>query len=215
MLRRSLKSGVIILVGAAAFVLPSRLAAQGTFEGVITVTVASNGERGQHTLSIKGPMWRADMEVDGERNSLIRDQGGRLISLIDTERIYVVLWSGEMDVGDALQFTELGRRETVAGYECRYYRVRDSNGVMDGNEVCVTTALGFVGFSPAGPLSAANEQGIRRQFSDGFLILKSLDSRGNVGYEISKIERKSLNDDLFVPPSGYQEVKLPGIGGPR
>jgi hypothetical protein len=188
-------------------------AAQNGFEGVITATATSDGERTESVMRVKDSRWRLEMEMDGERGAIIRDRNGRMMSLIESTRQYMYLPELEGE-DDPMQFTATGQSETVAGHQCRYYRIRDPNGVQDGDEVCVTTELGFVGFGPSGPFGAADERTLRQQFRDGFLILKSRDPRGAVEYEVTRIERTSVSDAMFAPPPGYTELQRPGLGIP-
>jgi hypothetical protein len=189
--------------GAAATV-------QGDFEGVIHVTTFDEGESTQGVLRIKGSRWRFETEMDGERAAIVSNRDGRVFSIIDSERQYA--WfptvAGE---DEPMQFEATGESETVAGYECRYYQVRDPNEVQDGDHVCVTTALGFVGISPTGA-ARIDDAAIRQQFRDGFMILKSRDAQGAVEYEVTRIERNAVPDDMFEPPAGYTELGGPGTG---
>jgi hypothetical protein len=86
--------------------------------------------------------------------------------------------------------------------------------VQDGDEVCITTTLGFVGIGPSGPFQAADDAALRQQFGSGFLILKSPDTGDGVAYEVTRIERTAVSDDRFTPPAGYTEFRQPGVGAP-
>jgi len=213
---KSTEFGLVpILASLFLSLAPAGLAAQGSFEGVVTMVATSDDERHEHTVSIKGSMWRTDTNIGGERNAIIRTGDGRFITVSEAERMYMVIQIPPLDESDALEFVSLGRRETVAGHVCEYYQIRDPVGELDGDEVCITTALGFVGFGPSGLLGDTNEQAIRKQFRDGFMILKGTSERGATKYEVTRIERKSLSDSLFAPPEGFQEIRMPGFGRPR
>lgn len=103
----------------------------------------------------------------------------------------------------------------MAGHDCRYYRLRDPNGVQDGDQVCVTTAFGFAGMGPGAAGARLDDMALRQQFRDGFMILKSRDAQGQVEYEVTAIERTAVADDMFEPPAGYAELGglRPGDGG--
>jgi hypothetical protein len=178
----------------------------GDFEGVITMLSTSGGARDEMVLRIKGARWRMEMEMDGDRGAMIRDENGRLISVMDDTRQYAFLPQIPDEEGDALTFVPLGRSETIAGYRCDHYRVADPSGIQDGDTVCVTTELGWVGFGPGGPLGAADERAMRAQFGDGFLILRSVDGQGDGESVVTRVERTAVDDALFAPPAGYTEV---------
>jgi hypothetical protein len=166
----------------------------------------SGGARDEMVLRVKGARWRVEMEMDGDRGAMIRDENGRLISVMDDTRQYAFLPQIPDEEEDALTFVPLGRSETIAGYRCDHYRVVDPSGIQDGDAVCVTTELGWVGFGPGGPLGAADERATRAQFGDGFLILRSVDGQGDGESVVTRVERTAVNDALFAPPAGYTEV---------
>jgi hypothetical protein len=189
-------------------------ATQGDFEGVIHVATFDEGESTPGMLRIKGTRWRFETEMEGERAAIVRGSDGRVFSVSDSERQYA--WFPDVGGEDEpLQFEATGESETVAGYECRYYRLRDPNGLQDGDEVCVTTALGFAGMGPGAAGAQLDDAALRQQFRDGFMILKSRDAQGVLEYEVTRIERTAVADDMFEPPAGYRELGglPPGSGG--
>jgi hypothetical protein len=189
-------------------------ATQGDFEGVIHVATFDEGESTPGVLRIKGTRWRFETEMEGERAAIVRGSDGRVFSVSDSERQYA--WFPDVAGEDEpLQFEATGESETVAGYECRYYRLRDPNGLQDGDQACVTTALGFAGMGPGTAGTQLDEAALRQQFRDGFMILKSRDAQGVLEYEVTRIERTAVPDHMFEPPAGYTELgRLPaGAGG--
>jgi hypothetical protein len=185
-------------------------AAQGDFEGVIHVTTFDDGESIDGVLRVKGARWRFETEMDGEQAVIVRGRDGRVFSIIHSQRQYA--WFPQLSGDDeAMQFEATGATDRVAGYECTYHRIRDPDGVLDGDEVCVTAALGFVGVGPTGAATMLDDAAIRQQFRDGFMILKSRDSQGVVEYEVTRIERTAVGDDMFEPPAGYTELTAAGM----
>jgi hypothetical protein len=52
-------------------------------------------------------------------------------------------------------------------------------------------------------------------FKDGFLPLKvtqNAEGKNQVVMEATKVEQRSLEPSLFVPPPDYKEMKMPGFG---
>jgi hypothetical protein len=207
------KTGLVSVLAAAGLVLlPGMSAAQGAFEGVITATTIDDGARNEQIMHFKGPRSRIEMNFDGERGTIIRDGNGRLLSLIDETRQYMLFPELSDDDDDASRFVATGQSETVAGYSCQYYRIEDPTGIQDGDLSCITTALGFVGFGGTGPIAAAEERAIRAQFKDGFMVLKTLDAGGVTEFEVTRVERTAVSDALFEIPPDYTEFTVPGAG---
>jgi hypothetical protein len=205
------KTGVACVLAALIGVqAPLDCMAESTFEGVITATTTIDGDSVDIILHVKDTRSRIEVIADGERTIIIRNKEGKVVGLLEESREYFVSPVRPEGEGEKTRFIPTGRSETVAGYACDYYRMDDPSGIQDGDEACVTTELGFVGFGLAGSPVWEDEDAIREQFRDGFLILKSLDANGAVDYVVTKVEPAALSDSLFEPPSDYTELKLPG-----
>jgi hypothetical protein len=108
----------------------------------------------------------------------------------------------------------------VAGYTCEWYVM----GEKSEAEVCAATGLGMFmyGQSPMGrsesSMSALATLGANadyvKMFKNGFFPLKMAQNergRKRVVMEATKVEKKSLDASLFVPPPDYTEMKMPGF----
>ena len=68
-------------------------------------------------------------------------------------------------------------------------------------------------------MGAAGNPGLReylKAFKDGFFPLRMTVTKGGktvMTQEAVKIEPGSLPEDLFAPPAGYTELKMPGLPG--
>jgi len=119
------------------------------------------------------------------------------------------------------RITATGRKETIAGHECEYYVM----GEKGDAEVCSAKGLGMfmMGQSPMGGGSSSmaalaalgtNSDAVKL-FSDGFFPLKMVHTEGGkreVVMEATRVEKKTLDASLFVPPPDYKEMKMPGFG---
>lgn len=124
----------------------ARSAPGGDFEGVISTNTFMDGQRIEQTLSVKGSRWRFDMEMDGDRASIIRGGDGRVFSLLHDSREWVyfpVVPSSPTDAG--IRFEATGERASIAGYSCQYYVMKDPDGLQEGDRACITAEFGFVG----------------------------------------------------------------------
>ena len=198
---------VMATASAVVAFLPATLHAQKAFEGIITWGSTMSGGRGATTIRVKGARIRTDAG-DEQRGTFttIKDESGRILMLMAPRKAYYVM--GNVQSIAPKKYEATGRSETVAGYPCKDYRVLDSNGSSkDNEEVCVTTALGFVPIGAGSPMSDAAARAVREQFRDGFLILKSVRA-GKTPFEVLKVEPTSLSDALFSPPADYTEMKM-------
>jgi len=129
--------------------------------------------------------------------------------------------SGAGMPGSIPKITATGRKETIAGHECEYYVMGDK-GEM---EVCSAKGLGMfmMGQSPmGGALSSmaslaamATNSDAAKLFADGFFPLKVVNTehgKKEVVMEATRVEKKTLEASLFVPPPDYKEMKMPSFG---
>ena len=205
--------GALVALGALA---PALAGAQ-SFEGVITAKLGAKSDAKMQTVQVKGNRWRLDTEFGGGpmgRGSIISDGEGGVMMLVPARKMYTrppALQGKASNLSDNT-FTATGKKETVIGYECEYFTMKDASSPGDVVQWCVTNALGFLGFTPGQKLS--NGAALRKQFPKGFFVLKELDDKGAVNFQVVKVERKSLDASVFAPPPDYTEMKIPG-GQPR
>lgn len=193
------------------------LAAQ-SFEGVITINSNVGGMKpAVQVISVKGKRWRLDGDMGGgpgERGTILADGEGHVTTLIAARKMWVrppMLQERGDDAMADYSFTPTGKKDHVLEYDCEYYQVHNASSPKQRSEWCITSALGHLGYSPMG--GSSNGESIRKSFPKGFFALKAVDEKGKVDYEVVKVERKRLDDAVFVPPPDYTEMKVPGMPG--
>lgn len=214
-LRLSLRRALPAVLLAAA---PAALSAQ-SFEGVITSNASTGNKSGkpsQVVIQVKGSRWRMDTDMGGGPGSVIADGQGNVTMVSHTRKTWMRPPMMQMkqgaDIGN-YSFSATGKKDKVLDYECEYYQVKDADNPADGRQWCITSALGYVGYTPLRQLSNGNT--LKKSFPKGFFLLKGLDGKGAVAYEVTKVEKKSLDDALFAPPADYKEMQMPAMpGGP-
>jgi hypothetical protein len=233
--------GRFILAALLAVSFAGRPAAAGAagFEGVVVYKMTGKGAAGELTQMYKGTKSRTEVGAGGQSTAMIMDMGAAtMIVLMPPQKTYMVMdmnkaggalaglpfGKGKKDPAvsaAALKVTATGRKETIAGHECEYYVM----GEKGEAEVCSAKGLGMfmMGQSPmgGGPSSlaalaamSANPDAVKL-FADGFFPLKVINLDGGkreVVLEATRVEKKTLDDTLFVPPPDYKEMKIPGLG---
>ncbi len=127
------------------------------------------------------------------------------------------------ETGEMPEVRRTDRTETIAGHECRHYMVMHKDGEID---LCAATGMGF--FMPTGGVPSMAGMGRSqgpsmpelpkgaekwaKEFADGFFVLKmqAQTEQGPMSWTVQSIEKKKLPDELFKPPAGYNEMKMPG-----
>lgn len=122
------------------------------------------------------------------------------------------------------KLTPTGKQETIAGYTCEHWLMGDKQEL----DMCVAKGLGYFGmggqarggadswknlaFSPKMLAEAANHPDWVKLLEGGAFPLKftaKQDGKVTINMEATKIERKSLDDSLFVVPADYKAMNIP------
>jgi len=127
--------------------------------------------------------------------------------------------SSESDVAE-LSFKDTGRRETVAGVRCEVWHgtFDDGTGKAREGDACLAKGVGFaIGeMLTANPMLQRGRQAkqlaqYRALVGRDKGVLKATSTKGGktqVELEATSIEPKTVSDDAFKPPTGYEVVRM-------
>ena len=109
------------------------------------------------------------------------------------------------------EFKMTGRKETIAGYECEHMIVTGDDGQYD---ICGAKGLGTFATmnNPMGGRGGGASDGWMRGMPKDFFPLKVQKVGGEVVLEVMKIEKKSLDANLFKVPDGFTKMDMSGMG---
>lgn len=180
----------------------SGLAANGVPQDVEFFTRGSRGVR----VNAAGPM--------GAMSMISMPAEKKIYIVIDAQSIYMELPSSldGLPVGMTMvepKITRTGKRETIAGTACEHLRIEIGTEVTD---VCMAQGLGpFLNILNAVRLGGKGAPAWQRGLAaDGGFPLKVTGADGKVALEVRKIEKRKLSSALFVIPSNYTKVDMPG-----
>ena len=129
------------------------------------------------------------------------------------------------------KLTQTGRVETIAGHTCEHWLMGDKQNL----DMCVAKGLGYFGMGgqSGSGLSAFKNLAFSRKLlaeaashpewvkllKGGAFPLKLTmlndDGVATMNMEATKIERKSLDDSLFVVPADFKEMNIPAMPAGR
>ena len=203
----------------------SFLGGGGPFEGEITMST-TDPAKGAKTIvyDVKGTKLRfesPDSAGPMAAGYVIFDTAGKKMTAVDdAKKTAMVMDVGAMQglspgappAGPKPTVDKTGKNDTVAGYSCELWKVTETSG--EHADVCVAKGISF----PA----MGRHAGWMSSLEDGFpLRAVSYDSAGKEKsrMEVTKVDKKSLDDAMFQVPPGYQtknmDDMLKGLGGLR
>jgi len=198
------------------------------FEGEITMRTSSAARKAPPdvTFLTKGNKLLIDAPgPKGEKTHVIFETGAKKMTVvIDAQKMFM-----EMDVpnfqtaahGGApsaqAQVTKTGTHDRVAGYDCEIWDIKEPSGKRA--QACIAQGIPFVDFANMGPPgSQGNTSPWMQELHDKRLFplrVVEMDPEGKERsrMEVTKIEKKKLDDALFAVPAGYKKFEIPPIGG--
>ncbi len=212
-----------VLAGIA--MLPAAVVAQSNFEGVVSYTMSTAmGMSMDVTTYVKGELVRQEINMNmggmGPMVAITDTKAGVTRLLQPAMKTYTVMDMSKMMPGQEdpdAQIETTDRSETIAGHSCKHVLIHTTNnGNKADMDVCTTGDLGvFLGSSVGGGRQGGAMMGeklraeLRKRFANGYFPLKTTLSVG--GNEVmtmtaTKVEKKSVNADLFKVPADYKET---------
>ena len=217
--RRSLRQSAAALMFAAAF-SPAVVAAQTPrFEGVVSMVLHNNGMANEAQYSVKDGQVRMDVQAGGmQAYMLMAPADGKMVIVMPAQRMYMEQsMDGLMAAGGATK-TDIkkpevkmtGKKETIAGLECEHATITDDTG--HNADACLTKSLGSF-MLPSGPMGRGGQAGWQTALGEGMFPLKvTVDNQ--VAFEVVRVEKKSLDNSIFLLPDGFQKMNMPSMGRP-
>ena len=211
-----------VMPGVLGSMLLAGVAAAGDFEGILVLNETSEGTTVQQQWFLKGDTLRfEETGPDAEKGAMIFDTKKKVMySIQHDEKIYLEISTAETgkaapDVLDDIVVVKTGKSDKAAGYSCEIYHTKYKSDGSTG-ELCIARGIGNAAMfgmmsAQAGGFSLL-PRWMRELFKDGGFPIKGVDrdAKGNeeARWEAVKIEKKHLDDRLFVPPADYKKQDM-------
>ncbi len=204
---------------AAVFLFSSALLSQQLFEGKVVYKMAGDEGEAEMTYFVKEGKMRIEVAGEGGGSMIFDSKNKTMLVMMPDEKMYMEMpmKMGEMmdeESDDAVgDFKKTGQKKEILGYACEKWIYKDDESEV---ESWVTKELGtFVFFSD--PMEKGKNSSIWQSQleSEGFFPMELIvkDNSGDVESTmvVTSVEKKSLDDDMFMPPDDYQKLEMPGM----
>ena len=214
----------------------SSFAFAGEFEGVIHMKSSFAGEETKVSESewfIKGDHLRmerrpknSDQSDSGRMGAMIFNAEKHMRYVLIPERKLYIEHSTEETVEKTTELLKdlkyeivrTGKTDTVAGYRCEIFQSKQKETGKIRGESCAAKGLAnmgsFIGLNraDAGKLSSDVPRELRQIIKEGYFLLRMVtkddDGSEKMRMEAMNVERKRLDDSLFVPPADYTKLDM-------
>ncbi len=213
-----MRSPFLLAAGAVLLALPPTISAQ-TFQGVVGLTtpngpIEASVKNGKARFTTQTPMGPAGIIMD--------PAASEMYIIMDAQKMVMVMKinrdSSSATSRDSTVVTPLTKRDTIAGHECRVFRFVSKTSATD---ICMASGLGNLG--AAGLFGGSIGMGRNRATApawttalgqQGGFPLRVADTTGTIRYEVTRIEKKKVDDAMLTPPADYQRMEMPSFGRP-
>jgi hypothetical protein len=169
-------------------------------------------------------------------------EGGRIVTLVPSRKMYMTMdlkaaaedmkqmkKSQGQEESEFPKLASTGKQETIAGYRCEHWLMGENQEI----DMCVAKGLGYFGmggqsggglaslknlaFSPKMLAAAASHPEWVKFLNGGAFPLKlsaMKDGKVTMTMEATRVEKKPLDDSLFVIPTDYKEFSMPNMPAP-
>ena len=222
-------------LGLAALCLaPTALTGQAVFEGTVSYQLTAEGMTMNMTQMTKGSKVRTEMEIPGMPGPMfilmdmeeqvvrtVMPGMGMYMEINVKEMVDQVPMTPEMrqNAAKTPDIERLGTSDQIAGISCQNYRITQGSQQIDA---CIATGMGvFMGGASGGPPGRGGPldglgvdlSAFMEEFKDGMMPLRiriNQEGTWTTVLEATAVERKRLDDSLFVVPAGLRKMNVPG-----
>jgi hypothetical protein len=208
-------SASFLILLAIAFCFVNNSYAQTQFEGKVTFKAFDEGQPHSMEYYAKGSKIRFDTNEEGQQGQIIWDTSKKEFMVVMPEqKMFMVMQVPESQIKSDIsseisknaQFTKTGETKKILGYTAVKLVYKDGD---DKGEAWMTQELGtFKLFD--NPMQKDEEKAQwQKDFESGGYFPLEVYENGKKVFEVTSIEKKSLDGSMFEAPSGYQKMDMP------
>jgi len=205
--------GLFCLV-AAVFVFTNRSYAQENFEGKVTFNIFDNGESHAMDYYMKGGKIRFDAKEKEGMGQFIMDPASKQILIVMPEqKMYLQMQMPEAKMdkesGDKMgkaDFSKTGETKEILGYTAEKWTYKDGE---DQGEAWLTKDLGSFFWFNNPMMNQENKPQWMKDLNEGGYFPLLVTENGKKVFEVTNVEKSSLDASLFEVPADYKKMEMP------
>lgn len=189
------------------------------FEGTITMKVHTGTQDSDMLVTTKNEKMRFDIGSQSGGKYMLFDPKTNAVTMVDdSTKTFSVLDFKSPSAPQANTSPETaaidktGKHETIAGIDCENWIAKDPSGKR--SEVCIAQGIAF--FDIGSMKSGSSGGGLAKELREKKLFpLRDVEydaaSKEVSRMEVTKVEKKSIDDAKLDVPKDYSKLTLPGM----
>ena len=206
--RRAASAALLLALAAGA------LGAQG-FEGAITIRMAGGSGAPSQEMEYLTRGGNVRVTINSPAGSMAilgLKAESKTYMLMEAQRMYMEVspetMSAALSNAEAPKVTKTGRKETIAGESCEHVII-ETTGTTGPQKADVCMAYAFGAFVNPMANMARMTAWQRQMVKEGGFPLRVTLADGSIPIEVTKIEKKRVNDTLFRIPADFSKMDMP------
>ncbi|MEL7832716.1 DUF4412 domain-containing protein [Fodinibius sp. Rm-B-1B1-1] len=185
------------------------------FEGVIHFEIPEMAEQGMGEMPymVKGNKGRMEINHMGQKNAMLMlPDESKMVMIIEKMQGYIEMDTNketsksDLEETPDTEMTNTGQTKTIAGRTCEVWRMESEDGTF---ETCMANGMGTF-MMPQNKMQKNQAPEWAKTFAEkGAMPLEIVEIQNgskSIKMKATKIEEKSLSDDLFKIPEGYRDM---------
>jgi hypothetical protein len=211
-----MKKSRFILTILLSALFPFLLSAQ-VFEGKVVYKMIQDDETINMNYFVKEGKIKIDVQGENEGSMIFDSKDNTMLIMMPAQKMYMQMNmnmnSEEIENAKEKEnkFRKTGEKKEILGYTCEKWIYKDDESEV---ESWLTKELGSFIFL-SNPQQGSKPAWQSRMESQGYfpIMVITKDDNGKITshMEVTSVEKQSLSNDMFVPPSDYQKISIPGM----
>jgi hypothetical protein len=216
---------VPFIIIAILFISINSISAQKTFEGKVKIKITSKDQIITMDYFVKGKNLK--MEIgNGEKTGSFIMKGNKYLVLMPAQKMYMEIDSKILENLPGMRIKaknnnnsknfninkfKTGKTKKILGYNCEQWIINDNSGQV---EAWVTNELGnFMTMdSPTGGgYSPVWSSYLKDNGFFPMVVISSNKNGKSSKFEVVDVNKMSLSNSEFAPPSNYKKMNIPGM----
>jgi Domain of unknown function (DUF4412) len=214
-MKLSIISLFILLV--AVLTVTNKVYAQENFEGKVTFNIFDNGETHSMDYYMKdGKICFDSNEKEGRGQFVMDPSSKQILIIMPDQKMYMEMPMPEAKINSQTEkgmnenadFSNTGETKEILGYNAEKWVYKNGD---DQGEAWLTKDIGsFIWFNNPMMNDESKPQWMKDLKEGGYFPLLVTEN-GKKVFEVTSIEKKSVDKSLFEPPAGFKKMDIPNM----